>query len=103
MERIEVGARLTAARTRLGLRSNAELAGRLHVGTTVLVSWLDGRRAPPKKYWGRLIRAGVATQAELTGLQTARPKRYSLRGARFYRSLDAYAAAGGIPAAKAAD
>ena len=63
---------------------------RLGVGRAILQAWLNARKLPSKKYWDRLVTAGVATKDQLRGFHAAMPKKYTLRGARVY-DLETYA------------
>lgn len=72
-----IRARQDAANTNQNL-----FARQLGVGKGALSLWIQGKRYPPKRYWLRLVAAGICTELELQAWRPSRPKRYSLRGVK---------------------
>lgn len=78
-----------------GIRNQPDMAAALKVQLVQVNSWMKAKNLPARKYWPRLIAAGVCTKEKLKDLAArraaAKPKMYSLRGMRIY-PLSEYAA-----------
>lgn len=78
-----------------GIKSQGKMAAVLGLELKQVNRWMNAKSLPARKYWPRLVAAGVCAKEKLKDLAArraaAKPKKYSLRGMRIY-PLSEYAA-----------